>query len=79
MTPNIDCVNFICEANFDNKKLGHVSWKLSSSSRWTKPNNLIPDKTQRNKKIFNSYGKVCRPSLFCGKIEYTTGIKNFNK
>ena len=25
--PTTDCINFICEANFDNKKLGHVCQK----------------------------------------------------
>ena len=24
LTPTTDCINFISEANFDNKKLGHV-------------------------------------------------------
>ena len=35
--------------------------------------------TQRNWEIFKTYGKVCRPSLLCGKMKQTTGIKVFNK
>ena len=29
--------------------------------------------------LTESYGKVCRPSLFCGKMKQMTGIKIFNK
>ena len=36
LTRTIDWINFNCEANFDNKKLGHLSQKLRCSSRWTK-------------------------------------------
>ena len=35
-TRTTDWINFNCEANFDNKKLGHLSQKLRCSSRWTK-------------------------------------------
>ena len=30
--PNADCINFICEANFDNKKLGHACRKRRISN-----------------------------------------------
>ena len=33
---NLDCINFICEVNFDNKKLGYMSRKLRGSSRCNK-------------------------------------------
>ena len=29
--------------------------------------------------MFKSYGKVCRSSLICGKMEETTEIETFNK
>ena len=29
--------------------------------------------------LTESYGKVCRPSLFCGKMKQMTGNKMFNK
>ena len=32
LIPTRDCINFICEANFDNKKLGHVCPKRRGSN-----------------------------------------------
>ena len=39
-------------------------------------NILIFDITHKLE-IFKSCGKLCRPSIFCGKTEETTGIKKF--
>ena len=36
MTTTTDFINFNYKGSFDNKKLGHVSRKLTGSSRWTK-------------------------------------------
>ena len=36
LTLTINCIDFNCEANLDNKKLGLVSPKVRGSSRWTK-------------------------------------------
>ena len=33
-------------------------------------NILTFDVTESYQKVFKSYGKVCRPSLFCGKMDF---------
>ena len=39
---------------------------------------LIFDITHRNYKILETYGKVCRPSLFCGKM-HCVKYRNFTE
>ena len=50
-------INFNCEANFDNKKLAHLSQKLRCSSRWSKTFTNIFWHSAQHKKI-RKYLKV---------------------
>ena len=73
MNPSTDCINFNFEANFDDKKLQHVSRKLRDSNRWTKI--YYQNIYKEIRKYFKVIGKCVDQVYFIEKWSNRQGLK----